>query len=251
MPEIIDTGSLSSRKFLGRLLRYPLRFIPSSTAIPILSGRLRGMWWIPGSAIHRCWMGFYELQKQQLISKEVQGGTVFYDVGANVGFYSLLASILVGPGEVFAFEPVPKNVAYLKKHLELNRVKNVKVFEVAVSDNAGTMRFQTEPTGFKGHLSSEGIPVSVTTLDTLVVDKEILPPKYIKMDIEGAELLALRGAETTIREFHPTIFLATHGHNVGRLCRELLESWGYMCQDLGPDRSDGFGEILARFSHQV
>jgi len=72
------------------------------------------------------------------------------------------------------------------------------MLEHEVSDRADRLQ---------GHLSSEGIPVSVTTLDTLVVGKEILPPKYIKMDIEGAELLALRGAETTVREFHPTIFL--------------------------------------------
>jgi len=79
--------------------------------VPILQGPLRGKKWIVGSQRHAFWLGGYEPHLQRLIAREVKPGEIFYDVGANVGFYSLLASVLVGPGKVFAFEQLPANVA--------------------------------------------------------------------------------------------------------------------------------------------
>ena len=156
MSRMIDSGALSSGAFLARLLRFPLKLVPVSTPVPILSGRLRGLKWLPGSAIHRCWMGWYERDKQNLIATEVRQGSVFYDVGANVGFYSLLASKLVNAGRVISFEPSPRNISYLKKHIELNRLRNVTLLETAVGDKDGVMKFQTESTGFAGRLSDQG-----------------------------------------------------------------------------------------------
>jgi FkbM family methyltransferase len=248
MTQLVDSGALSSGTFLGRLLRFPLKLVPVSTPIPILSGRLRGLKWLPESAIHRCWMGWYESDKQELIANEVRPGSVFYDVGANVGFHSLLASKLVDSGKVIAFEPSPRNIAFLKKHIELNRLQNLTVLEVAVGEKNEVMHFETESTGFAGHLSEHGgIPVRVTTLDSLVQSGQIPPPDYIKMDIEGAELMALRGAEQILRTHGPEIFLATHGHEVDRQCCKLLESLRYTVQRLTPSAPNGNGEVLAKF----
>jgi FkbM family methyltransferase len=248
MSQLVDSGALSSGSFLGRLLRYPLKLVPVSTPIPILSGRLRGLKWLPESAIHRCWMGWYESDKQDLIANEVRPGSVFYDIGANVGFYSLLASKLVNSGKVFAFEPSPRNIGFLKKHVELNQLRNVTVLETALGDKDGVMKFETESTGFAGHLSDHGeITVRVTSLDALVTSGQIPPPDYIKMDIEGAEFLALQGASQTLRTHHPEVFLATHGHEVDRQCCELLKSLGYEVRRLSPSSSNGLGEVLARF----
>jgi len=239
---------LSSESALGRLARYPLRLVPRTMAVPILTGKLRGKRWIVGSAIHRCWLGFYEYEKQQWVSREVRADSVFWDIGANVGFYSLLASKLVGSGKVFAFEPAPRNLSYLRKHLALNRVTNVEVLTMAVSDRNGTSSFEIEETGFMGHLSGEGsITVPTATLDSLVDEGTVLPPDYVKMDIEGAELLALRGASRTFQRFRPVLFLATHGREVGTECRRLLELWGYDCRKVGSKSNSDLGEILARF----
>src|SRR5712692_7002997 len=112
--------ALSHTAKLGRLARYPLKLVPPTMVMPVLTGKLRGKRWIVGSGIHGCWLGWYESEKQRAISKEVRSNTVFYDIGANVGFYSLLASMLVGPGKVFSFEPMPRNFSYLKRHLDLN-----------------------------------------------------------------------------------------------------------------------------------
>jgi hypothetical protein len=67
------------------------------------------------------------------------------------------------------------------------------------------------------------------------------------MDIEGAELLALRGAEQLLRAHHPEIFLATHGHEVDRECCELLKVLGYKVDRLSPSAPNGYGELLAKF----
>jgi FkbM family methyltransferase len=218
-------------------------------SVRVLMGNLRGKRWIVGSAIHRCWLGFYEYEKQKLISREVRPGSVFWDVGANVGFYSLLASKLVGSGKVFAFEPAPRNLSYLRKHLTLNRVRNVEVLAIAVCDKNGSSRFETEESGLMGHLSGEGgITVPTATLDSLVDDGAVLPPDYVKMDIEGAELLALHGASRTFQRFRPVLFLATHGREVETECRRLLELWGYDCRNMRSKSNSDRGEIIAKFA---
>jgi len=234
---------------LGKIARLPLSLLPRGTVVRILRGALRGNRWIVGSAIHRCWLGIYEYKKQQWISREVRPNSVFWDIGANVGFYSLLASKLVGSGKVFAFEPAPRNLSYLKKHLALNRVTNVEVLAIAVSDRSGTSFFEIEETGFMGHLSIEGkITVPTAALDVLVEEGKVRPPDYVKMDIEGAELLALRGAARTFQRFRPVLFLATHGKQIEKECRLLLESWGYEWHSMGDKPEGDLGEVLARFS---
>ncbi len=233
---------------IRRIGRFPLAIVPRQMVVPILWGGLRGKRWIAGSAILRCWLGFYEYEKQEWISREVRPNRVFWDVGANVGFYSLLASKLVGSGRVFAFEPAPRNLSYLNQHLALNHATNVEVLPTAVADRNGTSSFETEETGFMGHLSVEGsITVPTTTLDSLVKEGKVLPPDYVKMDIEGAELLALRGASDTFQRFRPVLFLATHGREMHVECCRLLESWGYTCQFPSKSSAQDRAEVVARY----
>ena len=247
----MKVSALLKDTWMGRIAVLPLSLVPRDAVVPILRGKLSGRRWIVGSAIHRCWLGFYEYEKQQGISREVRPNSVFWDIGANVGFYSLLASKLVGSGKVFAFEPAPRNLSYLKKHLALNRVTNVEVLAIAVSDRNGTCSFEIEETGFMGHLSGEGeITVPTATLDSLVEEGKVLPPDYVKMDIEGEELLALRGAACTFQRFRPVLFLATHGKQIEKECRLMLESWGYSWLSMEHNPEGDLGEILARFSSQ-
>jgi FkbM family methyltransferase len=242
----MNFSKLSSESALGKIARIPLALVPDELILPILQGPLRGKRWISGSATHACWLGSYECEKQRAIAREVCPGSVFYDVGANVGFYSLLASLLVGSGKVFAFEPAPRNLPYLRSHLELNQASNVEVFPVAIGDTVGEARFQIEPSGLMGHFAASGSAlVSTATLDSLVEGGRIAPPHFIKMDIEGAELLALCGAARIFERYHPVLFLATHGSDVERECRVLLDSWGYKIQEIGPRASDR-NELLAK-----
>jgi FkbM family methyltransferase len=210
---------------------------------------MRGKRWIVGSSLHRCWFGTYEPSKQELFSSTIKPGDVVYDLGANVGYYSLLASVLVGrDGHVFSFEPVPRNLGFLRRHLELNSVNNCTVLDVAVTRSNGTAAFEFGANCHSGHLAQSSTDVTVVrtvTLDSLVASGEIKPPNLIKCDIEGAEFDALTGATQTLSQYHPSIFLALHGQEVGEKCRALLASLGYRLNLIEGTSVDRASEILA------
>ena len=131
-----------SGTFLGRMLRLPLSLVPKTAVVPILQGPLKGKRWIVGSGIHRLWLGSYEPSKMAVAAELTSTGAIVFDIGANVGIYTLLFSARAGQsGRVVAFEPSPRNVAYLKQHLTLNDASNVEVVEAAVSDAVGRSSF--------------------------------------------------------------------------------------------------------------
>jgi FkbM family methyltransferase len=221
--------------------------LPRSWVVPILQGPLRGKKWVIGSQRHAFWLGIYEPRMRSVIGQVVKKDSVFYDIGANVGFYSLLASMLVFPGKVYAFEPMAENVRFIQRHLTLNDIRNVEVLELAICDQVGTSTFQEEETRAMGHLQAEGnTRVQTTTLDALLQAQLIEPPQYIKMDIEGAELTALHGASECIQRYRPIIFLATHGCDMETECTRLLSSWGYELQNIGDRTSPDRAEFLAK-----
>ncbi|SIO55242.1 methyltransferase, FkbM family [Singulisphaera sp. GP187] len=244
----MNFSRITSETALGKILRLPLRLLPRGTTVPILQGPLKGKKWIVGSSDHGCWLGSYEHAKQKLFIKHVPvGGTVF-DVGAHVGFYTLLASQLVGEsGHVAAFEPFPENAAFLRRHIDLNKFGNVSMFEAAVSDHDGTITFLEGPTRFTGKVDpSGGRSTRSVTLDTLVAQGEVPVPNLIKMDIEGAELGALKGAATILAQHRPTIFLATHGKDIHSQCCQFLGSLGYRLESLDGSPLEQVDEIIAR-----
>jgi FkbM family methyltransferase len=235
------------------VLRLPLRLIPQDTVLPILQGKLRGLKWIAGSSNHGCWLGSYEYHKRQALEKMVAKGSVVLDIGANAGFYTLLASVLVGrQGRVFAFEPVPRNLRYLKEHLRINGIANVSVIEAAVADCAGIAHFDAGPNPSMGHLAADGcLTVRTVSLDEMVGSGELLPPDCMKIDVEGAEASVLLGAKSLLAALHPTIFLATHGKEQHSTCCELLRSLGYSLEPISGPALDQTDEVLAYAKHRM
>jgi FkbM family methyltransferase len=225
---MINISKSDFRTPLGKLLRMPLKLIPGKTVLPILQGPLKGKKWIKGSSINGCLLGTYELEKRVLFSKYVKPGFVVYDVGANVGYYSLLDSVLTGmEGKVFSFEPLPENISYLKKHIELNKIENISVVENAVSNEVTNLRFIATDNRSMSHISNEGeIEIETTSLDEFIKDGNPLPD-LIKMDIEGAEYDALLGAKEILKSVKPVIFLATHSNELRAKCIKLLIENGY------------------------
>lgn len=242
----MNLSGIPATSLLGAALRYPLRWIPDNLAIPILQGPLRGKKWMVGSSTHGCWLGSYEYEKQRRFAKEVSPGAVVYDVGAHVGFYTLLASELVGPGgRVIAFEPLPRNLYYLQKHLSLNNCRNVTVFEAAVLDTKRLVRFAEGPNSSMGFVSEQGcIEVRAVTLDESFVKGEVPRPDVIKIDIEGGEYGALNGAKRLLAEFHPVVFLSTHSSEVHKQCCDLLETLGYRLSSLTGDDIQNTDELI-------
>lgn len=226
----MNLGKISNSGLMGKALRLPLKLIPARTKMPILQGRLRGKRWIVGSSTnHGFWLGTREYEQRRVFEETVTEGSIVYDLGAHVGFYSMLASVISGPqGRVISFEPLPSNLKFLREHLRINNMENVEVFEAAVSDGEGEACFAEGLGSFDGRLAENGaIHVRTVTLDGLLASGRIPPPDFIKIDVEGGEVAALQGALSLLKTYHPTLFLATHGPEIHQQCLELLEGLGY------------------------
>lgn len=246
----MNFSGISYNSFYGRLLRFALKIIPAEMQIPILQGKLRGIKWIVGSSNHGCWLGSYEYHKRLVFEYLVKEGSVVFDIGANVGFYTLLASVCVGlSGRVFAFEPVPRNLFYLEKHMNLNNIQNVILFDTAVLDFSGWAFFDEGPGNSMAHVSSKGkVKVRTVTLDGLIGTGEIPIPNFIKIDIEGSEMLALSGAKSLLANAHPIIFLATHGSDIHKECCNFLKEIGYRLSPIDKSRDlENTDEIIAYY----
>jgi FkbM family methyltransferase len=222
------------------MLRKSLKLLVSKDAvIPILQGPSRGMKWIARSSVNSCWLGSYEFQKQKSIMKYLRPGMTAYDIGAHVGFYTLLFYNIVKPdGRVYAFEPLPENITMLKKHLTLNKMDNVVIEPVAVSNNNKEISFYKNTSTYKGNIvkkdakSIDVVKFLSTTIDHYVYEEKNNPPDFVKMDIEGAELLALAGMIRVLQEKKPIIFLALHGEEVAKECCKILTRHQYTISDL-------------------
>ena len=215
--------------------------------MPIWQGKLRGKKWIVGSSNHGCWLGSYEYDKRILFERIVSEASVVFDIGAHVGFYSLLASVLVGSsGKVYAFEPAPRNLKYLREHLHLNRIKNVEVVELAVSNCNGLVSFDYGPDSSAGFIAGNGeLKVESVTLDKMILEECIPFPDFIKIDVEGAEMQVLEGAESLLDDSSPVIFVATHGREIHFNCIQFLRSYGYDILPIGSTELNNSRELIA------
>jgi protein-L-isoaspartate O-methyltransferase len=116
--------------------------MPKNLWMPILQGPMKGMRWISGSGNAGCWLGSYELANQRAQQRVIKPGMTVFDIGAHVGFYTLLFSTSVGSnGRVFAFEPFAENVSYLLRHIKKNNCRNITACQAAVSDKSRLTKF--------------------------------------------------------------------------------------------------------------
>ena len=244
----MDFSKISYQSFLGRMIRLPLRLIPKGMVLPILQGKLRGKKWIVGAGEHGYWLGSYEIHKRMAFERAVKPHQVVYDIGANVGFYSLLAAHLTGPeGKVYAFEPLNRNVEFIRRHADLNQFSNIEVFAAAVSDHGGEAYFDEGVSIATGHLSETGqVKVPLVRLDDLLAAGVIKPPDIMKVDVEGAEHAVFQGAQQLVTTHRPTIFLDTHGRDVHDLTLKFLEGHGYQFEILDKRPLSAAKELIAR-----
>src|SRR5262249_5362669 len=149
---------------------------------------------------------------------------------------------------VYAFEPLPENLAYLTRHVELNGLKNVTVEPSAVSDVSGTVQFARGSNRSTGGLKSDGnLKVNSIAVDEFVFGRANSAPQVIKIDVEGAEFLVLQGARRVLSEHRPVLYLATHGDEVRRRCCALLmHELNYDCAGLAGERWDQTDELCCR-----
>ena len=215
--------------------------------LPILAGPLRGRWWLPasGGKVLRILGGSYEREQTALFREHVRPGATVLDVGAHVGYYTLLAAVLSAPGgRVAAFEPNPRNFDFLRRHLSLNGCDGVQAVPAAVSDRQGTARFDFGTGTGTGHLAEAGsLEVQTLRLDDYCAE-HALHPTAVKVDVEGEELRVLRGGEQTLLRDRPVLFLSTHGPEVHAACVAWLGERGYRLRPILGDAVDTASELL-------
>jgi FkbM family methyltransferase len=215
-------------------------------------GLMFDMRYLPLSHAHLGSIAFGNLETavQEAMVRHLGPGDVFYDIGANLGFFSLLGAHLVGlnQGRVYAFEAAPDNAAAIRANAALNGIPNVSVIDKAVSSNAGTGRLQIVDDQSWSKLEEYGehpytertIDVELVAIDDLLRSGELAPPTVVKIDVEGAEIAVLDGMRETLERYQPAVICELHDTHRGFL--EVMSSVGYRLINLeGPEPIDEAG----------
>ncbi|MDX6675976.1 MAG: hypothetical protein QOE31_28 [Solirubrobacteraceae bacterium] len=189
-------------------------------------------------------LGTAEPLVQEALASVLRPGMVVYDLGCNVGFFTVIAARAVGPGgRVIAFDALPANVAATRANAALNGLENVELHAQAVGSYDGPGSFAAGSRSVWGRLdpAAGDVEVDVVALDGPIAAGELPPPDVIKLDVEGGEADALAGLEHTLREHRPLVFVETHETEAP--VRAALQ--GYDLRRLDPSESDANAHYLA------
>lgn len=180
-------------------------------------------------------LGTIEPLVQQIFATHIRPGAVVYDIGANIGFFTLAAARLTGPhGRVYAFEPAMSTADRLAANVALNDLVHVEVLRVGVGRNAGrALLVKTDisqtaslyAAGAESVDAADEVAVAVVALDDLVRDGCLAPPAFVKMDIEGAEVEALEGMRGLLAKHRPVMLCEVHGTHAA--VAAIFEAHGY------------------------
>ena len=162
-----------------------------------------------------------------------QRDSVVYDIGANVGDYSLIWAKVYG-AQVLAFEPLLENSRELLRNQLLNRDRRIRMITFGLSDVD-----QLERVGYDGNMlaidntGAKKTEVSFVRLDTIVKRLNLPKPDIIKIDVEGYEMKVLKGAVATIEAHYPKIIIETHSSDLRKQVQEFLEHLDYDLAHVG------------------
>jgi FkbM family methyltransferase len=195
----------------------------------------------PQVGIHIFENKIYESRTTEFIKNNLAPGSIFIDIGANIGYFSMLAAAIIGSnGKVFAFEPGQTNCKFLLINKNLNKFNNIEIFPLAAMNHKDIFQYDSSGSnGFVGDVDEniarvfESSVVMSTTVDDICATTDRLD--MIKIDIEGAEYLAIKGAKETIKKHRPTIIsefspdalLAVSKIDSSEYLRLLLEDQAY------------------------
>jgi len=200
------------------------------------------------------------------IKKRLKAGDTFLDIGANVGFYSLIAARAVGAGgNVYAFEPAPKTRAVLENNRRLNGAKNVTAVSVGLSDAAGEGELFLDAKNNSGASSLRRTPnsgdsvcVMLDTYDHFAAVNALPNPALIKIDVEGAELKVLKGMTKLLSQpSRPAVILEVSEWSLEEMGSskdelfKLMTSYGYKPKLLSRPRVSIFSGRNIYFQYDV
>ena len=188
----------------------------------------------------------YELDEISFLTKLIKDCKVIFDIGSNIGWYSIYLDKFDGVEKIHSFEPIPANFKKLNSNLELNNTTKVLANNFGLSDSNEFLEMYynsslTGATSIKQNIDicNELIQCQFIKMDDYVLENNVIKIDFIKIDIEGAELLALKGGLYSIKKFLPILFLELlrkwsanfnyHPNDVIKLLRDL----GYSCYSIG------------------
>jgi FkbM family methyltransferase len=233
VPVLGDFLSWSSRKLVSRdLLIW----------VQIQHGPSEGLWIrVNPRTGQNVQKGIGEPQVQKALMDHLRPGMTFYDVGANIGFFSLMAARLVGPqGRVVSFEADPEIADRLRENLARNQFMNAQVEQKAVWSESAAVSFErvdpnTSPDRGLGHVSKDGTLSDTITVEAVSLDQYTTshpPPDFLKCDVEGAEVAVFQGASRLFSGKSPILLVEMHSpENRGALL-DKFTAHGYRCQNL-------------------
>ena len=162
------------------------------------------------------WGGEKEYVQQML--SDLRPDDTFYDIGSSVGLISIFAAQRLTKGKVISFEPDPENARKLEANYQINNLKNFDIQALAVGEDTGRMDLYTSGSnGFSPSLQKVNgidhtIKVDIESIDNLIKNKIIPYPTVVKIDIEGAEMMALKGMKNLLNSDHKPrlLFIELH-----------------------------------------
>lgn len=210
--------------------------------VQVQNGPAEGLWLRLNPRTGRSYFeGGGEPEVQEVLREQLRPGMTFCDVGANIGFFTLLAARIVGKeGRVVAFEADPEVAGRLREHVARNSFGWVAVEEKAVWSEPRTVYFArtdpaTSPDRGLGHVVAAGgcdaIEVSAESLDDYAWTQRA--PDFLECDVEGAEVEVFRGAQRLLKEKRPGIICEMHSEENQRVLLEEFSRLGYNCKSCG------------------
>lgn len=238
----------------SRLVRIPLHWLHALApdgyvVVRIQRGALRGRSMMLNLRYQwGYWLGTTEIDAQTVIMEKIRPGDVVFDVGAEVGYFSLLSATRVLPnGCVIAFEPNPSNVRILQQSAKLNSDLPLEVVSKAVGDRRGQAEFATFENstsisnssllGRLAELTNEEtkghtVTVELTDLDSFSEETSLVPA-YVKIDVEGAEGLVIKGMQKLLSSAQPHLIIEIHNESARQEVLDQLTAARYTYSFLG------------------
>jgi FkbM family methyltransferase len=228
-------------------LRTLVRSWAQGRNLRIPTGVGAGLWFNAGHSNPAYALGTNERPVQAALAEHLHAGATFFDIGGNVGFFTVIGARLVGPtGHVFVFEPVPDNAAIIRRNLALNHFENVTLFEKAVAQTSGRTSLHVSSYSGGAVLASVGKPpelketitVGTVSVDELVAQQLVRPPAVVKIDVEGAEMDVFHGMTQTLQTFKPVIIYEIDDGTEAPFrtkcdaCAQFLRAMGYELTEL-------------------
>jgi FkbM family methyltransferase len=194
------------------------------------------------SASAALYCGLYDYDEMHFLLRYLRPEDTFLDIGANIGIYTLLAATKLSRGRVYSFEPLPKNYDRLKENLELNHFQQVEAYPIAISHQTGSVAL--DPAGedalpfITSEVTQRTISVMTDTLERILPEESLQTLVLAKIDIEGAEILAFKGATALLQNHRPPVWILE--------INDAVHRFGYTRQDV-VDFLQKYGYSLYRY----